>query len=160
MTYSPTFVTHLLAMKMKKTRQIGAWLADYGDPFSVNPGTVNNTAMYSGLNRISERAVLRCADASSFTNATTEQLYQQHFPDGEKIVIPHAVSLQEFAELPKAPTRDIPELAYVGALHRSIREPGPTIANLLKVLSIRPGLFTMRFIGTMSGVSIDPHPAI
>ena len=103
---------------------------------------VNNESLYRSLNRAIERKVLKHATASSYTNEKTQALYRTQFPDGVQLVVPHVVSLAEFEGLTVAPpesgsTRPL-VLAYLGALHRTIREPGPTIDNLLKTLAKRP----------------------
>lgn len=163
-TYSPTFVTHLIGMRLLRKGRTAAWLADYGDPFSVSPRMpANNARLYRALNLAVERKVLRRATASSYTNETTQALYREHFPEGVQIIVPHAVSLAEFERL------DVPQsesaarplvLTYVGALHRTIREPGPTIDNLLAALAKRPDFFTVRFIGILNGVTLPRHDAI
>jgi hypothetical protein len=152
-------------MRLLRKGRTAAWLADYGDPFSVSPSMpVNNARLYRALNLAIERKVLRRATASSYTNETTQALYREHFPEGVQIVVPHAVSLAEFEDLvgpqPEADTAGPLVLTYVGALHRTIREPGPTIDNLLAALAKRPGFFTMRFIGMLNGVALPKHDTI
>lgn len=161
-SYSPTFVTHLLAMRMKNKGLAGAWLADYGDPFSFSPNMpVNNLALYHSLNLAMERRVLTTATASSFTNEATRAMYQQKFPDGAKMVIPHMVSIDEFDALRSSRSRSAtPLLAYVGALHHTIREAAPTVANLAAALARKPGAFTVNFTGTRNGVEIPQHAFI
>lgn len=162
-TYSPTFVAHLVGLRLFRAACATAWLADYGDPFSLSPKMpANNSRLYGRLNRHFERKVIETATATSFTNAATRDLYSEQFGGGRKLlVIPNAVALPASAEARTRPRRHGPaRLTYVGALHRQIREPAPVIANLKAALEARPGSFDIRFVGRLNGVETIAHPAI
>jgi hypothetical protein len=124
-----------LSVKRRYSRL--TWLADSGDPFCFMDKTpLNNHRIYHRLNYTIEGKVFEEADVVSVTTEKTARLYSDIFPsDASKIkVIPPVLNLH-LPELQKQErslfANDKIILAYIGNLHKNIREP-VTFLSLIK----------------------------
>lgn len=73
------FTGQLLGWAAKRQAPELRWLADIGDPFSIQPKPPNNALLYGRLSRRLERQVLENADAVVVTNAGAVQAYRERF---------------------------------------------------------------------------------
>jgi glycosyltransferase involved in cell wall biosynthesis len=160
-TYSPTFVCHLVGHHLKRAGRARFWLADYGDPFSLSDAMpVNNFRLFGNLSRAWDARVIQTADMTSFTNRQTSELYRQMARGKELRVIPHAIP-PSFIQAVSPHKQAIPRtLAYVGALHPVIREPDAAIRLLLSALDIGQSDMTIQFVGRTNGVRTVEDPRI
>ncbi|TDQ37592.1 glycosyltransferase [Thiopseudomonas denitrificans] len=159
-SYSPTFSAHVGGLFFKKiNKNIGRWIADYGDPFSTsNSMPPNNFKIYKWLNFFFENRVFKFCDKVVFTNKRTLREYVECFgltSCSKASVIPHAVDVGAFFQQ-KKPVRTQPyNLVYVGAFHRGIREPFMMVGffnELCKRLDIVVNVY-----GPLNGV---PHSEV
>lgn len=127
---SHPFTGHMVGLALKRSHPALRWLADIGDPFSFfTEIPMNNVALYTGLNRRAERAVLKRADVVSVTVDACKDAYRQFFSDilCDIRVIPPVLSLPDQIQ-PSQPLFGAGRhLVYVGTLYRAIRNPAPLI---------------------------------
>jgi glycosyltransferase involved in cell wall biosynthesis len=160
-TVSHPFTSHLVGLALKRRFPALRWIADIGDPFSLLDETpVNNPRLYASLNRRSDRAVLRRADALSVTVESCRTAYTAAFPEiaAEKIaVIPPLLSLPEGSAALSPLTGKGPHLVFIGTLYRAVRSPA-RLLELFRALRARlPGL-TLHFFGDLHDCAdlVDP----
>ncbi len=151
-TVSLPFTDHLLGLAAKKKHPKLFWVADIGDPFSMQAKAPNNAWLYKRLNRRLEHKVLAMADASVVTTPATVTAYEKLFGAafaGRIQVIPPLFS-------PPAPyNAEQPQfhginLGYFGALYAPTRTPDALLTLLEKVFALRPelhGKLTLHFFG-------------
>jgi glycosyltransferase involved in cell wall biosynthesis len=131
------FTGHLVALGIKHEYPALKWVADIGDPFCFSDGvTVNNFAIYEGLNIRYEKKVFSLADAISVTTGATGERYSEIFPmASSKIsVIPPLLSVEPATEKIASQTflKDSKiRLVFLGTLYKTIRDP----VNLLKIFT-------------------------
>ncbi len=137
---------HAVALSVKRDRPGLFWLADWGDPFSLQKlCPPNNRSLYGAWNRRLERTVFRLADAHVFTTAATLRAYAGLYPEAsvKGRVVPPVLSLpvgepqtrsgdfpMGFRQI-KEPERPL-RLAYFGTFTPRLREP-ETILRLLDI---------------------------
>jgi hypothetical protein len=142
-TVALPFTAHLVGLACRD--QAPAWLADSGDPFSLNLASPpNNRWLYDGLNRRAEARVLAAADSLTVTTAGTRERILAAFPAarGKVAVIPPV------AAPPAAPddgNRFFPvdgkrRLVFLGNLYPGLREPGPLLDLLRRLRAAEPQL--------------------
>lgn len=141
-TVALPFTAHLVGLSCRPAAR--TWLADSGDPFSLNAASPpNNTALYDARNRRSEARVLAACDAFTVTTAATRDRYLQAFPEarGKVIVIPPLAAPAPVAEAaPYFPADGRIRLVYLGNLYRGLREPGPLFDLLHRLRAREPEL--------------------
>ena len=131
------FTGHLVALGVKSKYPGLKWVADIGDPFCFSDGvTVNNFALYEGLNIRYEKKVFSLADAISVTTGATGERYGEIFPlSASKIgVISPLLSVEPAIEDGASRTSgkdDKIRLVFLGTLYKTIRDPG----NLLRLFT-------------------------
>ena len=134
---SPPFSAHWVAKKLKAQFPSLFWLADFGDPFSLQTThPFNNLRLYQQKNKSAESAVLKSADHVVVTNSGLEEAYKKAFP-GLKTsiqVIPPMASPQPNDQNTSIPDPEVLHLGYFGSFFRNIREPGPLLRFLEKNL--------------------------
>lgn len=123
-TVSHPFTCHLVGLAAKKRRPGLTWVADMGDPFSFfTEIPLNNHALYAGLNRRAEAAVLERADQVAVTVDSCRTAYAQAFPGlGRISVVPPLLSLPPRPSTAERLGSGV-HLVYVGTLYRAIRNP-------------------------------------
>lgn len=135
-TVALPFTAHLVGLACRPLAPV--WLADSGDPFSLNHASPpNNLALYDRLNRRAEAKVLAAADVFSVTTAATADRALAAFPSarGKVVVIPPIAAPPE---LPRHAANFFPDdgrrrLVYLGNLYPRVREPGPLLALLRRL---------------------------
>ncbi len=127
------FTGHLIGLAAKRRFPLLPWLADMGDPFSIQEKSPNNRFFYQQLNRRLERCVLETANITTVTTDYTARRYTRFF--GEKAtrqiqVIPpllHPVP----AIQPLPPVKNgVLRIGYFGALYAPVRTPDVFLALL------------------------------
>jgi hypothetical protein len=140
---SGSYTAHLAANAVSRLWGL-PWVADYGDPWSLNSIWPSNSPHLRLLNRRMERAVLPDARAVVFSTEETLRAYEQWL--GSRLppafCIPCGYSLEEFAEVAslQSPTGKDLCVSYVGVAYRSNRNLIPAIeamAELQKKSSFR-----------------------
>ena len=133
---------HLVGLSCRPL--VRTWLADSGDPFSLNAASPpNNTALYDARNRRSEAQVLAACDSFTVTTAATRDRYLAAFPQarGKVLVIPPlAAASPADASSPYFPADGRLRLVYLGNLYRALREPGPLFDLLHRLRASEPDL--------------------
>jgi hypothetical protein len=120
------FTGHLVGLAAKRRFPQLCWLADVGDPFSIQDKALNNAFLYRKKSRRFERMVLENADATTVTTAYTARRYTQFFGNSATArvhVIPPLLHPAPSAiRLPEA-TSTISRIGYFGALYNPVRTP-------------------------------------
>ncbi|MBV9523525.1 MAG: glycosyltransferase, partial [Alphaproteobacteria bacterium] len=161
---SHPFTPHLVGLALKRARPELRWIADIGDPFSLSDTiALNNRALYHGLNRRAEAAVLRRADAAAVTLEQCRLAYGEAFPGtaAKLAVIPPLLSLAT-----PMPARSAHlaapglHLACIGTLYRALRDPGFLLA-LFAALRRRRADLHLHIFGTLNDCApcFAPHRA-
>ncbi len=151
-TVSLPFTDHLLGLAAKKKHPALFWLADIGDPFSIQAKAPNNSWLYKRKNLQFERKVLEIADAVTVTTAATIKAYEKLFGAGitqKMSVIPPLFSLPAPFTRNEHLRKGI-NLGYFGALYAPTRTPDALLLLLDKVFTLRPDLqeeLTVHFYG-------------
>lgn len=141
-SYAPTFSSHVAVLATVKHLVVpgkGKWIADYGDPFAISETMQpNNFRVYRKLNHVVEQKILKSADAVVFTNDATHGAYLEKYDMANRSkVIPHMVNVEMFfSPNCRSPKSKRINVVYVGALHKSIREPWVAIEKLTKVFDV------------------------
>lgn len=151
-TVSLPFTDHLLGLGVKKKHPTLFWLADIGDPFSIQAKAPNNSWLYKKKNLQLERKVLAMADAVTVTTPATIKAYEKLFGTAiaQKIsVVPPLLRPPE-QSLEKQPQLAGINLGYFGALYAPTRTPDALLLLLDKIFVLRPELqeeLTLHFYG-------------
>lgn len=134
------FTGHLVALGIKSKYPGLKWIADIGDPFCFSDGvTVNNFALYEGLNVRYEKKVFLLADEISVTTYATGERYREIFPlaTSKISVIPPLLSVKPTVENGASsafPKDDKIRLVFLGTLYKTIRDPGNLLRLFTKLL--------------------------
>lgn len=149
-TVSLPFTGHLIGLRLRNLKGfvnvLPIWLADVGDPFSLQAKPLNNSFLYGKISRRLERKVLENADAVTVTTAFTLQKYREQF--GEKSVAKMRVVpplLHPALPISNRPpsTAHRPssiKIGYFGALYALVRTPDAFLDLLEKSFALRPEL--------------------
>lgn len=137
------FTAHLVGLAAKRRFPDLRWLADIGDPFTIQAKPLNNARIYGAASRRLEAAILRAADVSAVTTAFTQKKYAALFgPDASArlIVIPPLLHPP-----PKTPTlrssiSSALQIGYFGAFYAPVRTPNAFLDLLERTFQSRPGL--------------------
>jgi glycosyltransferase involved in cell wall biosynthesis len=144
---------HLAAVHLSKLWDV-PWVADYGDPWTLNPIWPANAWHRRLRNARLEKAVLPHASAVIFTTAETQADYQKWLGQAlpRSLHIPCGYSAEEFDPRP-APAADGPfRITYIGAAFRLSRNLIPAIravGNLRRQGKIGPD-FELHIVGPHS----------
>lgn len=152
-TVSLPFTGHLIGLSVKRHFPILHWLADIGDPFTIQARPLNNPYLYKRLSRKLERSVLERADAVVVTNTGAKRACERVFgTDSEKIrvispLLHPAVLPEQGISTDKpiasaflhAPARTL-HVGYFGALYAPVRMPDAFLDVLEKTFAARPDL--------------------
>ncbi|MCW5921769.1 MAG: glycosyltransferase [Saprospiraceae bacterium] len=146
-TVSLPFTGHLIGLRLRNFQSFvngqTVWLADIGDPFSIQAKPLNNNFLYGKTSRRLEQKVLESADAAIVTTVFTLKKYREQF--GEKAVakmhvIPPLLHPAPNPQTLKPSNLQTLRLAYFGALYAPVRTPDAFLDLLEKTFSIRPDL--------------------
>jgi hypothetical protein len=139
------FTAHLVAEQLLLQHPQTAWIADIGDPFSLqDQHPINNYRIYRKKNRRAESRILQKADFSVVTNPGAEQLYQEQFPSSSHSLeaippIPSPLGIQPPSSY-RLPLEGI-HIGYFGSFFKSIREPKLLLEILNQLAIHRPEVF-------------------
>lgn len=155
-TVSLPFTGHLIGLEITRatnqnrgTSSRFVWLADIGDPFSVQPKPLNNSFLYGKISRRLERKILESADATTVTTEFTLKKYRQQF--GENSVakmhivppllhpVPDLATVEKLSNL-QTPNSQTLKIGYFGALYAPVRTPDSFLDLLEKTFAFRPEL--------------------
>ncbi|MEO6759795.1 MAG: glycosyltransferase, partial [Saprospiraceae bacterium] len=137
------FTGHLIGLATKRRFPGLPWLADIGDPFSIQEKAPNNHWLYRRISRKLERRVLEEADVSSVTTEFTVRRYRQFFEDAVtarlKVIppllfpepLPHQLASRSSSKI---------RIGYFGALYAPVRTPDAFLELLEDSLHHRPAL--------------------
>jgi glycosyltransferase involved in cell wall biosynthesis len=117
------------------------WLADIGDPFSLQAKSLNNSFLYGKISRRLEQKILENADFATVTTAFTLKKYCSEF--GQKAVAKMCV-IPPLLHPPHPPhppqTPQTLKIGYFGALYAPVRAPDAFLDLLEKTFVLRPDL--------------------
>jgi hypothetical protein len=139
LSVSDPFTSHLVALAAHREHPGLPWLADIGDPFSLQKATpVNTQLLFRRLNRRVEGRVLAGARAVTVTAPAVRDSYRAAFPGAaaKLTVIPPL-----YAPPPRAADVEVfhPDgrrrLLWAGTLYRAVRDPGPLLGLFRLLLS-------------------------
>lgn len=155
-TVSHPFTPHLVGLALRSRR----WIVDIGDPFSLlEEAPLNNSALYSALNRRAERRVLAGADGVAVTAEGARAAYAKAFPEcaGKIAIVPPLLSLPRPG--PNPLPADGEHLVFVGTLYRALRNPAPLLALFRELRRKRPTV-ALHFFGDVHDCRelLDPAP--
>jgi glycosyltransferase involved in cell wall biosynthesis len=154
------FTGHLVGRYVKQCMPAIHWLADIGDPFSIQAEPLNNAFLYARISRRLERTVLENADAVVVTNSGAVRAYRQVFGDlaARLAVVPPVWNEpqsrlwqhREFAHQTEQMGTDNHssciihhasfQIGYFGALYAPVRTPNAFLDLLDKTIAARPEL--------------------
>ena len=133
------FTAHLIGLNLKKKYPHLLWIADSGDPFSLQTeAPLNNHFLYGRLNRYFERQILNKADYVTVTCEQTHRKYIESYPETalKHRVIPPLSSSVEKTDLHTVEmivgeaAEDKIRMAYFGKFYEKIR-PAQLLTNFL-----------------------------
>ncbi|MFN0015250.1 MAG: glycosyltransferase [Saprospiraceae bacterium] len=139
------FTGHLVGWAAKRQSTDIRWLADIGDPFTIQPKPPNNDFLYGRFSTYLERAVLEKADAVVVTNAGALRAYRERFgevADKLKVVPPlwHAHPQAQGGGGHALENGAFFWLGFFGALYAPTRTPDAFLDLLQKTCAARPHL--------------------
>lgn len=150
-TVSHPFTGHLVGLSLKREFPELRWIADIGDPFSLD-GSVpfNNPALYRGLNKRVDAKVYQRSDAVSVTVEGCRAALASAFPvsAGKTQVIPPLLSLTPSCDATDTPLgkNGTIDLVYLGVLYADIRPPDALLA-LFAAMHARNDSLRLHFFG-------------
>lgn len=136
------FTGHLVGLAAKRQFPALPWLADIGDPFTIQAQPLNNALLYGRLSRRLERKILEKADGVVVTNPAAAAAYQAVFGAvSQKIkVIPPLLhpgmdaakpEVSELGALFTPSEQTALHIGYFGAFYAPVRTPDAFL-NLLE----------------------------
>lgn len=138
---------HMAAARLSRRLDV-PWVADYGDPWTLNPIWPSCSLYRRVVNNVMEKATLPRASAVVFTTEETRQAYREWMGNS----LPHAeyiacgYSAADFAQEPsRRAASDTLSLAYVGVAHRLTRN----LEGVIGALTQSTG-WTFQIIGSHS----------
>ncbi len=128
---------HAVALAVKKRHPQLPWLADWGDPFSLQKlCPPNNRQIYQHLNVWLERHIFKQAESLSFTSETTRKAYADLFPEASAKchLIPPLINTEQdfsaFAKYHPPHKNQTLKISYFGSFTPKLREPLPALQLL------------------------------
>lgn len=157
------FTGHLIGLKAKKYAPSGFWIADIGDPFTIQARPLNNSWLYGRWSKRLERIVLEKADSIAVTTPAAIRVYETHFdiPPGVFTVIPPlfhpapGLVAPDEVRFNTSVQQGIPDdtllhIGYFGALYSPVRTPDAFLDLVRQTFLLDPGLaqrFRVHFFG-------------
>lgn len=135
------FTTHLVALSLKKKYPNLYWIADTGDPFSLQKEVpLNNFFLYKKWNFALEKKVVELANLVPVTTLETANLYAEYFhAQKEKfIVIPPLATSSSLKKINLQNADNQINIAYFGKFYQHLREPREIINWIEKLLKVEP----------------------
>lgn len=147
-TVSLPFTGHLIGLSVRRRFPALHWLADIGDPFTIQARPLNNARLYGRLSRRLEQAVLEKADAVTVTHPAAAAAYRSRFGDlAQKIsIIPPLLHPawemeahdNEWQNPAANPADQLINIGYFGAFYAPVRTPDAFLDLLEKTFRLRP----------------------
>lgn len=139
-TVSNPYSCHLVGLAIRKQQPGIRWLADIGDPFSLEEApAVNNRALFSERNRRLEQQVFEQANVVSVTTEATARAYAAAIPSTRKaIVIPPLVDSEIGPPPVEVKSDGVKRLVFCGRLYSQLRGPGPLLAAFGRFVEQHP----------------------
>ncbi len=125
-TVSLPFTGQVLGRAAKRVFPNLHWLADMGDPFSIQAHPLNNSWLYGTWSRRLEQEVLVKSDACVVTHSAARAAYLEHFGAmAEKLAVapPLLHPLPQRSETVSGSKKPATQLGYFGALYAPVRRP-------------------------------------
>ncbi|MCK6694746.1 MAG: glycosyltransferase [Thermoanaerobaculia bacterium] len=142
------FTGHLIGLVAKQRFPALHWLADTGDPFTMQARPLNNARLYGRLSRRLEQKVLEQADSVVVTHPAAATAYRSVFGAvAQKIsVIPPLLHPAWEMNEPEAgpqnaaatPAERVVNIGYFGAFYAPVRTPDAFLDLLEKTFRLRP----------------------
>ncbi len=161
---------HAVALAVKKRHPDLLWLADWGDPFSLQKHCpVNNRQLYGKLNLRLERHIFQKADALFFTSEAARKAYGKLFPQAfaKCHLTPPLLDVHpDFSAFAKynPPEKSAPlKLMYFGSFTPGLREPLPLLRLLDACLHAGGRAIEVHFYGRLPEPLVEqttPYPFV
>jgi len=151
-TVSNPFTSHRVGLSLKRRFPTVRWIADVGDPFSVDDRVrCNNLLLYRRRNRRFEAAVLRHADATAIVTESMTRLYRRRFPESahklhsiqplfnaplDEPARPAGPPLCAGLPTPHIQDSEVRRLSYFGTLYRGFRSPAVLIETFRWLIAL------------------------
>lgn len=143
------FTGHLVGLVAKRRHPDLRWVADIGDPFTIQAQPLNNTLFYGRLSRRLEKKILEAADGVAVNNPAAVAAYQATFGAvAQKIVvIPPLLHPGMEEEGPEVSGKNIfftppgqtaLQIGYFGAFYAPVRTPDAFLDLLEKTFDLYP----------------------
>lgn len=139
--------SHILALKLK--RELGKpWLAQFSDPWTLNPYHTNHSALRKSFDSHWERQVIKNADFFVFPTKEIADMYNQTYTslgvEEKSIVLPHHYLPELYQQDLSATPRLSPNVsfAYFGDFY-GLRSPEPFLQALRAIATQSPKLLSM-----------------
>lgn len=157
-TVSLPFTGHMVGLAVRKKYPELPWLADIGDPFTIQARPLNNAVFYGRWSRGFEKRVLETAEVVTITHQTVLAAFQRKFGSA-------ANRMQVIPPLLHPPMASRPDsgwwqrmtsdataihLGYFGAFYAPVRTPDAFLDLLDTTIARRPDLarrFQIHFFG-------------
>jgi glycosyltransferase involved in cell wall biosynthesis len=149
---SSPHTSHLIALQASRVGGI-PWVADFRDPWTLNPQPDPTPAILMRVNSSAERRLVRHANRITVVDDRVD-LVGLHRGDPRRVVIPNGVDeddMPERAGEDGSPPSDRFRLAYVGSLYGD-RDAAPVlraIAELVKHGRVDPQLLELSIVGNV-----------
>ncbi|WP_444922659.1 hypothetical protein ACJJID_01630 [Microbulbifer sp. CnH-101-G] len=158
-SHSHEFVSHIAAMRIKKSDPQLSWVASFGDPIAANP--YNDCYKFPMLDEDirAEEQVLQIADRIIVTNEYQQEIVSttQRIPleKSKFYILPHCFDERMYHREPQGCRSEYSEpkifrFRHVGMLYKYKRTSLPFILGAQRLLQIHPelkGCFTLEFYG-------------
>ncbi|MCC6460274.1 MAG: glycosyltransferase [Saprospiraceae bacterium] len=146
LTVSLPFTGHLIGLYLRKRFPALPWLADMGDPFTIQAQAPNNSLLYGRWSRFLEKKILRRADVAVVTNDGAQRALKQVLgADEDKITVVQPLLHPEPHEVPVARAvalagtgSPVLRLGYFGAFYAPTRTPDAFLDLLKRTFEHRP----------------------
>ncbi len=138
------FTAHLVGMTAHNLLPKLPWIADMGDPFTLQSAwQINNHALFSRLNFRSENQVLKACTAMTLTNEVAQKMYLNTFKDHAsklKVIWPtlteDIVTLYQEEAIPLDNNKI--HIGFFGIFYKDIRSPEGLLSLLRKLKQTQP----------------------
>lgn len=143
------FTSHLVGLACKRRFPALRWVADTGDPFSLQDlYKLNNFFIYKKLNFNTERKILEMSDRLTVTTEATRQLYGRHFPGSlAKVQVIPPLRSRAGDEKTNERLLDLNDhyihIGYFGSFFRDVRTPDALLDLLQTLRRAHPELRVM-----------------
>ena len=155
LTSGPPLSGHLAGVPLRRRFPV-AWLADFRDPWTLNPYQTQHSGIRLRIEQKMESAVFRTCDAILANTETAGGLLTSHFPQhsAKVTVLGNGFDPTEFPSIPSLHNPRM-VLTHSGNFYQE-RSPLPLLAAVDRLLRSRPELrreLLIRFVGGMDPIN-------